>query len=81
MGDTLAELSLPHNYDSTFLELKEREELKTIHVIHTNREDYNEPFTKEELTRAIEATKNSASGPDKIRNCYVQQNMATRILP
>ena len=96
MSDTLAELSLPQNYDSTFLELKQREEQKTIHVNHSNRENYNKPFTKEELTRAIHATKNFAPCPDKIHNemlktpsCrrirlspfYVQQNMAARILP
>ena len=46
--DTLAELPLPQNYDSTLLELKQREEQKTIHVIHSNRENNNKPFTKEE---------------------------------
>ena len=65
-GDTLAELSLPQNYDSTFLKLKQREEHKTIHVNHTNKENFNCPFSKEELSRAIQATDNSAPGPDKI---------------
>ena len=35
---------------------------------HNNRENYNKPFTKEELTRAIHATENSAPGPDKIHS-------------
>ena len=37
-------------------------------MIHINREDYNKPFTKVESTRAIQATKNSAPGLNKIRN-------------
>ena len=36
IGDTLAELSLPQNYDSTFLEMKQREEQKSSHVNHVN---------------------------------------------
>ena len=46
IGDTLAELSSPQNYDPTFLELKQKEEQKTLHVIHTNEENYNKPFSK-----------------------------------
>ena len=46
IGDTLAKLSLSQNYHSTLLELKQREEQKTIHVNHTNRENYNKLFTK-----------------------------------
>ena len=68
IGDTLAEISLPQNYEPTFLELKQREEQETIHVNHTNKEDYIKPLSKEELTRAIQATKNYAPGPDKIHN-------------
>ena len=48
--------------------MKQREEQKTTHVMYPNRENYNKPFTKEELTRAIQATKNSAPGPCKINN-------------
>ena len=56
------------NYDPTFLELKEKEEQKTIHVNHTNKQTYYKPFPKEELSRAIQATKSSALGPDKSHN-------------
>ena len=38
-----------------------------MHVNKTNKENYK-PFSTEELTRAIQATKNSAPGPDKIHN-------------
>ena len=34
----------------------------------TNKESYNKPFSKKELTRAIQATKNSAPGSEKIHN-------------
>ena len=34
ISDTLAELSLPQNYDYTFLELKQREKQKNIYVNH-----------------------------------------------
>ena len=68
IGDTLAELSLPQNYDSTFLELKQMEKQKTIHVKHTNKENYNKPFSKEELCWSNQATKNSALGLEKVHN-------------
>ena len=68
ISDTLTKPSLPLNYDFTFLELKQREEQKNIHVHYTNKENYNNPFSKEELSRANQATKNSAPGPDKIHN-------------
>ena len=32
----------------------------------TNKENYNKPFSKEELFRAIQVTKKSAPGPEKI---------------
>ena len=35
---------------------------------HTNEENYNYSFSKEELTRTIQVTKNSAPGPYKIYN-------------
>ena len=35
---------------------------------HTNKEHYNKPFSKKELSRAIQATKNSAPGREKIQN-------------
>ena len=51
-----------------FLEFKQKEEHKTIHVNHTNKENCYKPFSKQELTRATQATKNSAPGPDKIHH-------------
>ena len=44
------------------------DEQKTIHVNPTNKENYNKPFSKQELIQAIQATKNSAPGQDKIQN-------------
>ena len=68
IGDTLTKLHFPQNCDSFFLELKQKGEEKTIHVKQTNKGKYNKPFSKVDLTRAIQATKNSAPGPDKIQN-------------
>ena len=65
IGKTLAELYLPQNYDSTFLDLKQREEQKTLHVKHADKENNNKYFSKDELSQAIQAGKNSAPGPDK----------------
>ena len=39
-----------------------------MHVNHTNKENYNKPFSKKELTQAIRATKKCDPGPDKIHN-------------
>ena len=49
-------------------ELKQKEKQKNIHVKHFNKHDYNKPYSKEQLARAIQGTKNSAPGPDKIHN-------------
>ena len=68
IGDVLAELTFPQKYDHTFPELKQKEKQKTKQVNHTSKEKYNELFSKEELTRAFEAAKNPAPGPDKIHN-------------
>ena len=35
---------------------------------HINKENNHKPFSNEELSRAIQATKNSAPGPDKIHS-------------
>ena len=64
----IAKLSFRQIYDSTFLEWKRKEEQKTIHVNHINKENYNKPSSKEELIRVTQATKNSAPGPDKIHS-------------
>ena len=53
------------NYDSIFLELKQKVEQKTIHVNHANKENYNNSFSKDELTREIKANKNHAHGPTR----------------
>ena len=53
IGHTLADQSLPQNYETTFLEMKQKGKQKTIHVKDTIKESYNKPFSKEELTRAI----------------------------
>ena len=66
MSDTFAEISSQQNYDPTFLELKLREEQKTLQINHTNQENNNKNSSKEELTRAFQVTKNFAPGPDKI---------------
>ena len=67
IGVTLVEHFLPQNYDSIFVELKQKEEKKTIHVNHTNEENDNKTFSKEDLTEDIQATKkNIAPSPDKI---------------
>ena len=70
IGDTLAELYFPQNYDPTFLDVKQKEEQKTIHVNQNNKENYERRFLKEELTRAIKATENSAPSPDKINTFH-----------
>ena len=68
VGDALAERYLPQNYDPTFLELKQNEEQKTIHVNHNNEENDNKPLSKEELTQAMQNTENSAPDFGKIHN-------------
>ena len=68
IGDILAELSFPQNHNPSFLVLKQKQELKTIHVNHSNKENYNNPFSKEKLIRVIQVTKKSSAGPNKIYN-------------
>ena len=40
---------------------------------HTNKENYNNLFSKKELIRAIQTTENSAPGQDKIHNEMLKQ--------
>ena len=63
ISDTVAELYVPQNHDANFPELNQMEEQKTIHMNHSNTENSNKTFSKEELV-----TKNYAHGPDKIHN-------------
>ena len=47
---------------------------------HTNKENYNRSFSKEELTRTIQATKkNSTPGPDKIHNEMLKHHPPERL--
>ena len=53
ISDTPVELYFPRNYDPNFLELKQKEERKNIHLNHANKGNFIEPFSKEEFTVAI----------------------------
>ena len=68
IGATIAELKFPLIYDPKLLGLKRKEEQNSTHVNHNNKESYKKSFSKEELARAIQVTKNSAPGLDKIHN-------------
>ena len=56
IGDTLAKLSLPQNYDSTFLELKQREKQKTVHMNH-KKKTYNKTSQKRSCLERSKAPK------------------------
>ena len=45
IGETLAELSFPTKLRLNFFRIEKMEEQKTIHVNHTNKENYNKPFS------------------------------------
>ena len=46
MDDTLVELSFPQSHGSTFFELKQKEEQKTIHVNQTKKENYKKNLSQ-----------------------------------
>ena len=68
INDTLAELSLPQIYDYTFFRIETEEGTENYTCLPYQQKKYNKPYSKEELTRAIQPTKNFAPGPDKIHN-------------
>ena len=49
ISDTVAELYVPQNHDPNFPKLNQMEEQKTVHMNHSNTENYNKTFSKEEL--------------------------------
>ena len=63
-----ADLSQPQKYVSLILNLKRREENETSHVNNRKKETYNILFSIDELASAIQATHDSAPGPDHIHN-------------
>ena len=66
LAETFAGISNPSNCSAEFKKIKDREERKEIEFESSNSEPYNELFTMTELTTAINSTKATASGPDKI---------------
>ena len=68
IAEKLENTSSNEFYDEQFLRYKNEQESRTITFTKNelNREYYNEPLTMEELMNALENTKNTAPGKDKI---------------
>ena len=71
-GDTLAGLSQLKNYDPPFFNLKRRKERKNLQLHNRNKKTFIILLSMDELTSTIQATKNSAPGPDGIPNAMVK---------
>ena len=68
IADTLEQNSSTNNYSNTFKNNKLRAERKTLNFSSANDEEYNTPFTVEELKTCISETSLTAPGPDQIHN-------------
>ena len=66
LASTLAENSSSNNYCPEFQRIKREKEKKTCDFSSENLEDYNLPFTLEELKQALRKSNNSVAGPDDI---------------
>ena len=69
---TFQEITSNLNYDPQFLLYKEASEQEQLNFESNKCEKYNEPFTTEELHRAIKASKNNFPGPDEVRNMTIK---------
>ena len=65
LAQTFQEIISNLNYDPQFLLYKEASEQEQFNFESNKCEKYNEPFTIEELHRAIKASKNNSPGPDE----------------
>ena len=72
LAESFEEISSDSNYSDEFLHLKRKQERQTIELDSDNLEQYNIPFTRNELEFAIKSNKITAPGPDKISNLMLK---------
>ena len=68
LADTLSKNSSSKNYSPAFRTEKQKSERNPVNFSSANEEDYNLPFTMEELNLKLADLSNTASGPEEIRN-------------
>lgn len=66
LADTFSHNSSTEHYSSSFQAYKQQEEINPPDFTSTNQENYNSPFSADELNNAIEQAKDTAAGPDCI---------------
>ena len=66
LAETIAEKSSSNNYSTKFQHLKEQKEKINLNFSSKNEEDYNKPFSIEELKSSLAKANDSAAGPDSI---------------
>ncbi len=66
IADHFYNISATKNYSPTFINLKQSAEEKEINYTDSSHEDYNRPFTLDELIFSLKNMKSSAAGPDSI---------------
>jgi len=66
LAKTISKTSSSDNYDPKFKTFKFKQEKHKINFSSDNSEDYNEPFSMEELLQSLSKAKDTAVGPDDI---------------
>jgi hypothetical protein len=66
LGGTISRNSSSANYTPKFQRIKARQERKPLNFISQNLENYNKPFSMEELQIALFKSHDTAPGPDQI---------------
>ena len=68
IAKSLSQNSSSSNYNSTFSKFKQHSEKQNIDFTSSDQENYNEPFTINELENSISDLSFTAPGPDGILN-------------
>ena len=73
LAETFAKNSSSKNSSQKFQNIKKNEEKEKINFHTNNTEDYNQPFSKDELKKSLNKAHDTAVGPDQIHYQFIKQ--------
>ncbi|GBN89415.1 RNA-directed DNA polymerase from mobile element jockey [Araneus ventricosus] len=79
LGAKFSKISSNESYPPVFAAYKQKEERKALNFKTSTCKEYNAPFTVQELTAALNKTRPTSSGPDRI-HCNMLKNLCENSL-
>ncbi|GBN91127.1 RNA-directed DNA polymerase from mobile element jockey [Araneus ventricosus] len=79
LGAKFSKISSNESYPPVFAAYKKKEERKALNFKTSTCKEYNAPFTVQELTAALNKTRPTSSGPDRI-HCNMLKNLSEKSL-